>query len=73
MLMDSEEKFKKATNDKISTSLFAGDKFYNFKKQTKVVKPDEVQNLDPNLQLINAKPRSKSPIRDQRITDPDKK
>jgi hypothetical protein len=34
--MDSEEKFKKATNDKISTSLFAGDKFYNFKKkQTK--------------------------------------
>lgn len=73
MLMDSEEKFKKASDDKISTSLFAGDKFYNLKKQANVGKPAEEKNFNPNMQLLNAKSRSKSPIRDQRIADPDQK
>lgn len=34
MLQDTEDKFKKATNDKIATSLFAGDKFFNMKKSS---------------------------------------
>ena len=74
MLIDSEETFKKDTANKISTSLFAGDKFYNLKMQVKVVKPvDEEKKLNPNLQMVDGKLRSKSPIRDQKITDQDKK
>lgn len=64
MMKESEEIFKKEMEEKITLSLFAGDKFFKMQKACAPKKNpeiDETNKLDPNNQLGLVVKSSKSP------------